>query len=133
MPDALAETAERQIEATLSRALEENNQYFQREREKLEQWADDQLLAAEQALHDIKSQLKDTKRRARLAERVEEQKTLQDAIKNLERRQRRQRQEIFDVEDEIESKRDQFIAALERRLKQRTLVHCLFRIRWEIA
>lgn len=133
IPNALAETAERQIEATLARALEENNQYFQREREKLEQWADDQILAAEQALADTKSRLKDAKRRARLAERVEEQKTLQDAIKNLERRQRRQRQEIFDVEDDIEAKRDQLIAALERRLKQKTLVHCLFRIRWEIV
>jgi hypothetical protein len=37
------------------------------------------------------------------------------------------------VEDEIESKRDQLIEALERRLKQKTLVHFLFRIRWESA
>jgi predicted nucleic acid-binding Zn-ribbon protein len=132
-PNELAETAQRQIEATLARALDENDKYFQREREKLERWADDQVLAAEQALQDTKSRLKDTKRRARLAERVEEQKSLQEEIKNLERRQRRQRQEIFEVEDEIESKRDQLIEALERRLKQKTLVHLLFRIRWEIV
>jgi multidrug efflux pump subunit AcrA (membrane-fusion protein) len=132
-PDELAETTQRQIEATLARALDENDKYFQREREKLELWADDQILAAEQALQDTKSRLKDTKRRARLAERVEEQKPLQEEIKNLERRQRRQRQEIFDVEDEIESKRDQLIEALERRLKQKTLVHFLFRIRWEFV
>ncbi|KAA6187003.1 ATP-dependent helicase [Thiohalocapsa marina] len=132
-PDNLAETAQRQIEATLARALDENDQYFQREREKLEHWADDQILAAEQALQDTKSRLKDTKRRARLAEQVEEQKALQEEIRTLERRQRRQRQAIFDVEDEIESKRDQLIDALERRLKQKTLVHFLFRIRWELV
>lgn len=132
-PDGLAEAAQRQIDATLARALDENDQYFQREREKLERWADDQVLAAEQALQDTKSRLRDTKRRARLAERVEEQKSLQEETRNLERRQRRQRQEIFDAEDEIESKRDQLIEALERRLKQKTLVHFLFRIRWEIA
>ncbi|MES9813224.1 MAG: hypothetical protein ABW161_09825 [Candidatus Thiodiazotropha sp.] len=49
------------------------------------------------------------------------------------RQQRRQRQEIFDVEDDIEEKRDQLIEALERRMKQKTLVHLLFRIRWEIV
>ena len=103
-PGKLAETAQRQIAATLARALDENDKYFQREREKLEHWADDQILAAEQALQDTKSRLKDTKRRARLAGRVEDQKALQEEIKTL-----------------------------ERRLKQKTLVHFLFRIRWELA
>ena len=98
-----------------------------------QRWRTWSILAAEQALQDTKSRLKDTKRRARLAEQVEEQKALQEEIKNLERRQRRQRQEIVDVEDEIESKRDQLIEALERRLKQKTLVHFLFRIRWELV
>lgn len=41
-----------QIEAALTKALEENNTYFQVEREKLDQWAEMQLLAAEQSLHD---------------------------------------------------------------------------------
>lgn len=105
-PAKLAEQAERQIQATLSRALEENNAYFQRERDKLEQWADDQILAVEQALDDTKTKIRDTKRRARTAESLDEQKRLQQEIKGLERQQRRQRQEIFDVEDEIEAKRD---------------------------
>ena len=46
--------------------------------------------------------------------------------------QRRQRQEIFDVEDEIEAKRDALFAALERRLNQRSHSVPLFRIRWRI-
>jgi hypothetical protein len=45
----------------------------------------------------------------------------------------RQRQQILDVEDEIEARRDQFIEALEKRLKQKTLVHPVFRIRWQLA
>ena len=72
----------------------------------------------------MKKIIEETKRRARLAERVEEQKSLQEEIKNLERRERRQRQEIFDMEGEIEWKRDQLIE---------TLVHLLFRVRWELA
>lgn len=123
----------RQIDAALAKALEENNTYFQAEREKLDQWAEDQLLAAEQALHDTKARLKDAKRRARASGTVEEQVAIQDEIKALERQQRRQRQEIFDVEDEIEAKRDALIAALERRLNQRSHSVPLFRIRWRLA
>lgn len=120
----------RQIEASLAQALEENNAYFQAEREKLDQWAEDQLVAAEQALHDTKARFKDAKRRARAASTVEDQAAVQEEIKVLERQQRRQRQEIFDVEDEIEAKRDALIAALERRLNQRSHSVPLFRIRW---
>lgn len=122
----------RQIDAALAKALEENNVYFQAEREKLDQWAEDQLFAAEQALHDTKARLKDAKRRARASTTVEEQASLQDEIKSLERQQRQQRQEIFDVEDEIEAKRDALIAALERRLNQRSHSLPLFRIRWRL-
>ena len=77
--------------------------------------------------------LKDAKRRARAAATVEEQAAIQDEIKILERQQRRQRQEIFDVEDEIEAKRDALIAALERRLNQHSHSVPLFRIRWSIV
>ena len=45
--------------------------------------------------------------------------------------QRRQRQQIFDVEDKIESRRDQLIAALEQRLHQKSSSH-LLRIRWQL-
>ena len=123
----------RQIEAALAKALEENNTYFQAEREKLDQWAEDQTLAAEQALHDTKARLKDAKRRSRAANTVEDQSALQEEVKALERQQRRQRQEIFDVEDEIEAKRDALIAALERRLNQRSHTVPLFRIRWQLS
>jgi hypothetical protein len=132
-PARLSATAERQVQAALSRALDENDEYFQREREKLEHWAEDQILSAEQALVDTKTRIRDAKRRARLAETVEEQRALQEDLKNLERQQRRQRQAIFDVEDEIEARRDQLIEALEKRMKKKTLVHSLFCIRWQIV
>lgn len=132
LPEHFDANVRRQIDAALAQALDENNTYFQAEREKLEQWAEDQLLAAEQALHDTKARLKDAKRRARTATTVQEQAALQDESKALERQQRRQRQEIFDVEDEIEERRDALIAALERRLNQRSHSVCLFRVRWRL-
>jgi predicted nucleic acid-binding Zn-ribbon protein len=68
-----------------------------------------------------------------MAQTPEEQKQYQGEIKKLERLQRRQRQEIFDVEDEIEARRDQLIDVLERRMKQKIQVQRLFRIRWQLA
>jgi hypothetical protein len=132
-PANFAANVRRQIDATLARVLEENNGYFQAEREKLDRWAEDQMLAAEQALHDTKVRLKDAKRRARSATTVEEQAAAQEEVRDLERQQRRQRQEIFDVEDAIEARRDALIAALERRINQRSRSIPLFRVRWKLA
>lgn len=125
-------TVKRQLDATLSRMLDENQQYFQRERDKLEAWADDQLLSAEQQLHDTRARIKGAKRRSRLADTVEEQKQAQRDLKQLKRQQRRQRQEIFDVEDQIEERRDDLIAALERQMHQSSTSHRLFRVRWHL-
>jgi hypothetical protein len=112
---------------------DENDQYFQRDRDKLDQWAEDQVLSAEKQLEDTKFLIRDTKRKSRMAQTPEEQKQYQGEIKKLERLQRRQRQEIFDVEDEIEARRDQLIDVLERRMKQKIQVQRLFRIRWQLA
>jgi hypothetical protein len=61
-----------------------------------------------------------------------QQKVWQETIKQLEKQQRRQRQSIFDVEDEIEQRRDQLIEALENQLHQKSVTQKLFRIRWTI-
>ena len=55
------------------------------------------------------------------------------ALRDLQRKQRRQRQRIFDVEDEIIEKRDELIGALERRMQQRTELETLFTIAWEVV
>ncbi|MGH8673130.1 MAG: hypothetical protein ACREVG_02340 [Burkholderiales bacterium] len=63
----------------------------------------------------------------------EEQHQIQEKIQKLERQQRRQRQEIFKVEDEIMEKRDHLIESLEKRLAPRTETETLFTIRWAVA
>lgn len=51
----------------------------------------------------------------------------------METEQRRQRQEIFAVEDEIEAKRDALIDVLEKRLHKASRTLPLFTIRWTVA
>jgi hypothetical protein len=129
----LAAESERHAKATVSRSLEQNSEYFNEAREKLEKWADDMVLAAEKSLKDTKEQIKLSQRQARLAVNLEEQHDIQQKIQKLEKQQRRQRQEIFKVEDEIIEKRDNLIAALERRLTQKTESEHLFTLSWEVA
>lgn len=126
------QTQNRLIEAKLAEAMDLNNKYFQDERDKLEKWADDKILAAEQALTDTKKQIKSLKRESRHAATVEEQQQMQKQLKELERKQRQQRAEIWDVEDDIAEKRDALIAALEARMKQKTEVRELFKIKWTV-
>lgn len=132
-PLMLAENATRQLDAKLSKLLDENNEYFQRERDKLEAWADDQMKSAQKQLDDTRAELKQAKKLSRQAHTIGEQKEAQEAIKRLERTQRRQRQEIFDVEDAIEARRDQHIDALEQQMHQKSSTQKLFTIRWRIV
>ncbi|MFA0710861.1 SNF2-related protein [Vibrio splendidus] len=132
-PEKLLENEQRQVEAKLAEAMDANNQYFQSERDKLERWADDKILSAEQALSDTKAKIRSLKNESRHAISIEEQQQYQKLIREAERKQRRQRQQIFDVEDEIIEKRDELIFALEKRLKQQTETKELFTVRWHVA
>jgi exonuclease VII large subunit len=129
----LAAEAERHAAATLSHSLEANSRHFGEARERLEKWAEDLVHSAEKALADIKEQIKVQRRLARQASTLTEQRAIQEKIQQLERQQRKQRQEIFKVEDEIMTKRDGLIDQLEKRLAQRTSMETLFTIRWVLA
>lgn len=131
--DRLTREARRHAEATLSSSLERNNTYFREERDKLEKWADDALAGAERALSDTKEQIKVLTRQARTAATLDEQQTIQQKIADLEKKKRRQRQQIFDVEDEIIGRRDRMIGDLEKRLAQKTSSTPLFILRWSVV
>lgn len=128
----LVAESEQHARATVSRSLEENSVHFNLAREKLEKWADDMVFSAEKTLADTKEQIKAQRRQARQAVTLDEQHAIQQQIQKLEKQQRRHRQEIFKVEDEIMEKRDTLIASLERRLAQNSTTEELFTIRWAV-
>jgi chemotaxis protein histidine kinase CheA len=127
-----AET-DRHAAATIARALETSNRHFQEEREKLEKWADDLVLASEKELKETKARLKLLNRQARQAATTTEQVELQKQIVELEKKQRKQRQRIFDVEDQIIERRDALIARLEQQMTQKTKRERLFTIGWAVV
>jgi len=131
--DRLSKESRRHGEATIANSLESNSRVFNEERERLEKWADDMVIAAEKELSDTKSQIKGFRRQSRLATTLEEQNQLQEKIRDLEKKQRKQRQQIFGIEDEISEKRDSLIDGLQRRMAQKTHSTSLFTIRWKVV
>ena len=132
-PETLLANSQRHVEATIAEALEANQRLFNEERDKLERWADDKLLAAEEALKNTKARIAQLKRDARKAATLQEQDGIQRELSELERKQRRLRQEIFAVEDEIIEKRDSLIASLQQRLQEKTETQTLFTLRWQVV
>lgn len=131
--ERLAAEAGRHANATIARSMETNSLHFREEREKLEKWADDMVLAAEKELRDTKERIKALTRQARLATTTEEQHALQNQIRKLEKQKRRQRQRIFEYEDEIMERRDRLIEKLEKQMVQETRIEPLFTIRWTVV
>ena len=132
-PGLLATNGTRQVEATIAAVLENNQRLFTEERDKLEKWADDKLVAAEEQLRNTKARIAQLKRDARKAATLGEQSGFQQELSALERQQRKQRQDIFAVEDEIIERRDALIQALLERLKQTTEEDRLFTLRWSVV
>lgn len=128
----LDQNMDRHKKATINHSLEENNKHFNEAREKLEKWADDMILASEKELHETKQQIKALTRESRMATTMEDQHSIQERIATLEKKKRKQRQRIFEIEDEIIEKRDALINSLEKRMIQRTNSHVLFTVRWKI-
>jgi ERCC4-related helicase len=132
VPQTLVANSERAVAAAIAQALEANQRLFIEERDKLERWADDKLLAAEEALKNTKVRIAQLKRDARKAATLQEQDGIQRELSELERKQRRLRQEIFAVEDEIIAKRDELITSLHQRLQEKTSSEILFSVRWQL-
>ena len=132
IPKLFTDTIEFQHKNKLSEALDNNQVFFKREQEKIEQWADDHMASAEAALDDIKLKIRSLKREARQASTIDEQKQKQEQLKKAEREQRKLRQNIFDVTDEIEERRDTLIENLEQMMHKKSQFETLYHIRWHV-
>lgn len=132
-PAQLVANSERHINAAVADIFEANQRLFNEERDKLEKWAEDKLLAAEEALKNTKARIAQLKRDARKASTLQEQSDIQQEIASLERQQRRQRRDIFAVEDEIIEQRDQLIDSLQQRLQETTETEMLFTLHWQVV
>lgn len=132
IPQVLLDNSNRKISACIVEFLEENQRLFKEEAEKLERWAVDKLQAVEDELKNTKARILQLKRDARNATTMEEQLRIQQELSSEERKQRRQRQHIYDAEDEIADERDALINSLQERMQEKTERETLFVVRWQV-
>lgn len=129
----LDQEAKRHAEATISRSLDANSQHFRKACERIDKWAEDVVKAAEKALEDAKAEIRALRNQVRMAPSLQEQHTLQEQLRDAEKRKRKARNRINDTEDEVDEKRNDIIAALESRMTQDTQTKALFTIRWKVV
>ncbi|MCK9365288.1 MAG: SNF2-related protein [Syntrophales bacterium] len=109
-----------------------NGHFFDREMEKLEKWADDLKSGLEFELKELDREIKFQKTESKKILRLDEKLTAQKAIKELEKQRNTLRRNLFEAQDEIESRKEGLIADVEARLRQRIKTQELFAIRWQV-
>ncbi len=109
-----------------------NQTHFINQSSKLFKWAEDKLASIEKELKDTKAKIKELNRQTLATENIREQTDIQLQIKAQERKRRKIQREIFDIEEEIEEKRDSLIEELKKAKEQTITTNELFTIQWEI-
>lgn len=129
----VAKSGETYLDALLKTLSERDSNYLKFETEKLTKWAEDRMNAAELAIKETKAKIKELNREAQKTVDPKSQLKIQEQLQDESRKQKKQRQEIFMVEDEIAEMRDKMIADIQNRMKQEISKTHLFTINWKIV
>lgn len=123
---------ELKLNALKNRVAIEDKADTDSEIKKIERWADDQIFALEQELKTLKSNIKDKERQLHTAIELNEIQTLETEINRLRKQQKAKRRDLFDLEDEIDDKRNNIIEKIKSSMTQTVSSEELFRIHWTI-
>lgn len=127
--DALIDTTSRGINTEVN---ERNKKFIDEESAKITRWAEDQTYALEQELRDIKKRIKEKERIFKSESDGTLRLSIQKEIQTLQRQMKKKRQELFNLEDEIEEERERLIEKIEASLEQTITKETLFIINWTI-
>jgi adenine-specific DNA-methyltransferase len=130
---ALGSITQHQQDKIQREISERNARFFEAEADKLDGWADDLKVGLEREIKEFDRQIKDARRAATTALTLEEKLVGQKQIKTLEGLRNQKRRTLFDAQDQVDTQREELIAAIEGKMSQSTRVEQLFSIRWTIA
>jgi hypothetical protein len=136
----LSDTEQKQIDKLYEKRKEEliasiklkDNNYFLKEVDKLTKWADDMQLAAENEIKETKGRIKELNRQSKSVVNPIDQLQIQKELQELTHKQRKQRQQIFEIEDSIEENRKKMVEDIEVRMKQKVSEEKLFIFKWKL-
>jgi adenine-specific DNA-methyltransferase len=111
---------------------ERNASFFDDEMMKLDKWADDLKNGLETEIKELDREIKQLKRDSKKVPKLEDKLKAQRHIKELEKKRKEKRARLFEEQDAVEERKEALIENIEERLKQKTTVEELFRIRWKV-
>ena len=93
----------------------------------------EEALVGKKDLKDVKSKIKEINRDSKKTSSSEALLKMQTELRDLERKKKRLRQEIFEVEDEIEERRDNMINAIKAKMLKAINESSIFTIKWKLV
>lgn len=132
-PQVLEREARHVITVRTAEAAERNLKDFEAARERLYRQAEDDIVAAEEAVKDLRRQERDLDRQARAAPTLEEKQAILRRQSDVEARKVKARHHLHDVEDDVRARRAAQLDELERRVTQRSEVDTVFTVSWEVV
>jgi len=133
VPAPLEAEIGRQKSRILSNLETRNLSFFALETEKLDSWADDLKVGLERKIKELDRQIKEARTKSKSAATLAEKLAAQKEQRDHEANRDRKRRELFQRQDEIQSRRDGLIDELEKQLSQQVTVLPLFACEWEVA
>jgi adenine-specific DNA-methyltransferase len=127
---AVTQARQDQIQREIS---ERNARFFEAEAAKLDGWADDLKLGLEREIKDLDRQIREARRAATAALTLEDKLQGQKQVRALESERNQKRRTLFDAQDEVDRKRQEFIEDIERRLAQKASSRTVFTVRWTVG
>ena len=132
LPHDLKANAEQAIKGMSAKHATTQTKLLQSESERLDKWADDKIKAAQEAIAEIGEKIKQVKREKNQAINLEMLADFEKQLQDLEKKRRQLRRDIFDAEDEINTKRDELYEQIQSQLKQHSKTEHLFAIKWAV-
>ena len=126
----LLDACESRTKQVLDQISQEN--YFDAEMDKLDQWADDLKNDLEREIKDLDKEIKALKKLNRETSALQEKLALGRQQKEKEDLRRQKRARLFDEQDEISRRKDHILDDLQQRLQNNVTEQEIFTIGWKV-
>ena len=129
---ALKRILQQREKEILQTSAERNAGFFDAEMGKLEHWSEDMKTSLEIKLKQLDIDIKSLKTEARKMMNLEEKVAAHRRIKDMEKERNQMRMNLYQAQDDVETKKEALIEQIEARLKQDVTTQSIFEIRWRL-
>ena len=137
LPDAvkndLAARTDYLAQQEINDLAQRNGDLFDREMEKYDKWAEDCKRSLEKSIDDLDNSIQLKKAEARKLTDLQEKIKAQREVKDLEKRRKDKRQNLYEEQDRISAKKEALLDKVQAALTQQTTREGVFLVRWEVV